>query len=110
MLHITFFKNSKALTANEDNNKFTLDSRILPHEQLLDAIKDAVALWTEDRWVRVCVREPGYVYIMHIHTEPFGKELVYRLKGSSEISPPNKIECQPRPLDKLYTRTDFLRL
>ena len=81
-----------SMTAIGDKSKFTLDVQTLQHEQLLDAIKDAVALWTDDRWVRVCKHKPGYLYIMWIFDEnKFGKEWVYKIMGSSGITPRNEI-------------------
>ena len=68
-----------------------LHVHILAFTQVVDQIKDAVALWTNYRWERVCTKKPGYVYILweSIATQDatHGSGWVYTIKGSSGQPP-----------------------
>ena len=80
-----------AFTDSKDNSKLSLDVQTLQTAQLLDTIKDAVALWTDNGWVRICNCKPDHVYVLQMSTQFPDKECVYMIKGSSEITPDEEI-------------------
>ena len=68
------------------------------YAQLAETITDAVALWTENGWERVCTNKLGYVYILEQQgtvADPINRHVrgsVYRIRGASGDEPKDRIK------------------
>lgn len=68
------------------NFAFSLDVPTERYSELVRNIEDAVALLTDDGWMRVCNQNPGHVYVLQKFFRPehdLASEVIYVIEGSS---------------------------
>ena len=93
------------------NSRFTF---FLPPQQdgtqLVNNIREAVGLWTDNDWVRACKEDPGYVYILWEATRTYNAQSsgwVYKIKGASGPPPTYEINRMPTTKPMIHEEAKF---